>query len=261
MGTNQGSVPTTSEISIHEYKKDQFKNGMMIVGFPSVGLVSSIAANFIIRASKLERVAGIVSEDFPPYTLIHDGVPSPPVRIYAGERKCSDGEDCQQLVTVAAEFVPRPELVQKLATTVMDYCQQKGVRTIVALEGINWQSPEEPKIFGVASTPASRDILSKYGVEEMKEGMVSGLSGVLLYQGEQRGLDVICLLGPARVDLPDARGSAKLLEVVAKMLPELKIDPEPLYKEAEEIERQIKNAMQSVNQPKKPSLEESVVYG
>lgn len=95
----------------------------------------------------------------------------------------------------------------------------------------------------------------------MKEGMVSGLSGVLLYQGELRGPEVICLLGPAQVDLPDARGSAKLLEVVAKMLPELKIEPEPLYKEAEEIERQIKKAMESVNRPKKPSVEESVVYG
>ncbi|WP_019177717.1 proteasome assembly chaperone family protein [Methanomassiliicoccus luminyensis] len=251
----------SSDLKIHEYKNDKFTNGMMIVGFPSVGLVSSIAANFIIRTSKLERVAGMVSDDFPPYTLVHDGSPSPPVRIYAGERECSDGEDCKQLVTVAAEFMPRPEQVQKLATAVMDYCQEKGIKTIVALEGINWMSSEEPKIQGVASTPASRELMSKYGVEEMKDGMVSGLSGVLLYQGEMRGLDVICLLGPARVDLPDARGSAKLLEVVAKMLPELKIDPEPLYKEAEEIERQIKQAMSSVNQPKKPSLEESVVYG
>jgi uncharacterized protein len=251
-----------SDLSIHEYKSDKFENGMMIVGFPSVGLVSSIAANFIIRTSKLDRVAGIMSSEFPPYTLIHEGVPSPPVRIYAGKRHCKkNGEQCSQIITVAAEFMPKPELVQPLADALLDYAEEKGIKTIISLEGINWQTPDEPKIFGVGSSPASRKMLKKYDVEEMKEGMVSGITGVLLFGGELRGMNVICLLGPARVNFPDARGSAKLLEVVAKMLPEIKIDPEPLYKEAEEIERQIKAAMESVNQPKKPTPEESVVYG
>ncbi len=251
-----------AEPVLHEYKAGKYDNAMAIVGFPSVGLVSSIAANFIIRTMNLSRVAGVMSDDFPPYTLIHNGVPSPPVRIYAGERKCDgEGEQCQQLVTVAAEFMPLPDMVKPLADSLLDWCQDKGIKTIVALEGINWQTPEEPRIFGVGSTATARNNLKKYGVEEMKEGMVSGISGVMLFEGEIRGLDVMCLLGPARINFPDARGSAKLLEVVAKMLPELKIDPEPLYKEAEEIEKQIRAAMESVNQPKKVSPEESVVYG
>lgn len=250
------------DLVIHEYKEGRYEDAMMIVGFPSVGLVSSIAANFIIRTTKLDRVGGISSNAFPPYTLIHDGIPSPPVRIFAGERECGGtGEKCRQLVTVAAEFVPSPELVKPLANLLLDYCQRKGITTLVSLEGINWQNPGEPKILGVGSTENSRQTLGRYEIEQMKEGMVSGITGVLLYEGEQRSIDVICLLGPARVNFPDARGSAKLLEVVSRMLPELKIDPEPLYKEAEEIERQIKAAMESVNQPKKMSPEESVIYG
>lgn len=250
-----------TNVVLHEYKSAKYENAMMIVGFPSVGLVSSIAANFIIRTSKLNRVAGLMSNEFPPYTLVHEGVPSPPVRVYAGERNCSDGERCEQIVTVAAEFMPKPELVKPLVDQLLDFCEEKGIKNIVTLEGINWQSPEEPKIFGVGSTQGARDMLKKYDIEEMREGMVSGISGVLLFEGEARGFNVICLLGPARANFPDARGSAKLLELVARMLPELKIDPEPLYKEAEEIEKQIRVAMESVNQPKKPSLEESVVYG
>jgi len=45
------------------------------------------------------------------------------------------------------------------------------------------------------------------------------------------------------------------------MLPEISIDPGPLYKEAEEIEKQIRKAMEAVEQPKKPTIEESIVYG
>ena len=248
-------------VRLHEYRTDDYDGALMIVGFPSVGLVSSIAANFIIRTSKLERVAGIMAEGFPPFTLVHEGVPSPPVRVYAGERKCNDGEPCQQIVAVAAEFMPRPELVHPLVSRLLDYAKAKGIETVVALEGLNWLGAEEPKIFGVGSTKASREMLKRYEVEEMKEGMVSGISGVMLFEGEARGVNVICLLGPARTDFPDARGSAKLLEVVARMLPEIKIDPEPLFKEAEEIEKQIRTAMKSVDQPKKPTIEESIVYG
>ena len=81
-----------SELKIHEYHDNIFESGMMIVGFPSVGLVSSIAANYVVRTSGLSRIAGILSSDFPPYTLINEGVPSPPVRIYAGDRKCTNTE-------------------------------------------------------------------------------------------------------------------------------------------------------------------------
>ena len=248
------------EVRLHEYRDEKYDGALMIVGFPSVGLVSSIAANFIIRTGKLDRVAGITASGFPPFTLVHEGVPSPPVRIYAGERKCDDGEPCQQIVAVAAEFMPRPDLVQPLVSRLLDYASAKGIKTVVVMEGIDQPGAEEPKILGVGSTNASRDILKKYDIDEMKEGMVSGISGVMLFEGDMRDIDVICLLGPARANF-DARGSAKLLEVIAKMLPEIKIDPEPLFKEAEEIEKQIRMAMQSVEQQKKPTIEESIVYG
>ncbi len=238
---------------LNEYKLDvKFPEAVTIIGFPSVGLVGSIAANFIVRTMKLERIATIISKDFPPYTIVHEGVPSPPVRIYSGERKCIDGMRCDQLVVVMAEFMPSPNLIKPVTDLVLEWCKQKEIGMIVTLEGINvGEVTGEVQTYGIGSTARARIMLEKYGVKEMKEGMVSGISGVLLYEGERLGIDVICLLGPARLDMPDARGSARLLEIVGKMLPELKLDPEPLYKEAEQIELQLKAAMESVKQPKK----------
>ncbi len=51
---------------IHEYEKMKFKNALAIVGFPSLGLVSSIATNFIVRTMDLKRIAGLRSPNFPP---------------------------------------------------------------------------------------------------------------------------------------------------------------------------------------------------
>jgi predicted ATP-grasp superfamily ATP-dependent carboligase len=72
---------------------------------------------------------------------------------------------------------------------------------------------------------------------------------------------VMCLLGPAKANFPDARGAARLLEIVGKMLPELKLDPEPLYREAEQIEQQMKNSIEGIQQSRPLSDGSSMIYG
>jgi uncharacterized protein len=249
-------------IFLHEYKDAHLTDCMLVVGFPSVGLISSIAANYIVRTMKLDRVAAIVSADFPPYTILQDGVPSHPVRIYAGKRACEGGvgESCQQIVVILAEFMPKPELIKPLADLILDWAKHKGVNSIITLEGMNVGEQEITTTYSVGTTAKARTMIQRYEIAEMKEGMVSGMSGMLLAEGERVGMDVICLLGPAKSDIPDARGAANLLELIGRMLPELKLDPVPLLQEAEQIEQAMKSAMDSMKQPNKP-MEQSYLYG
>lgn len=251
-----------SDMVVHEYARRKFDKAMVIVGFPSIGLVSSIAASFIVRAMKLQRIAGILSDDFPPYSIVHDGEIGPPVRIYAGERMCDDsGEKCDQLIVITSEFLPAPNLLRPLTAVIIDWCKRNDVNTIMALEGMNaGESPEQREVLAVASGERCKRMLATYDIKELKEGMVSGLSGVMLYEAERAGMDIITLLGPARADYPDARGAARLLEVVAKMLPEIKLDPDPLFKEAESMEKDLKAAMTSIKAASKRE-DDSVLYG
>lgn len=253
---------TEDSLFLHEYKDAHLTDCMVVVGFPSVGFISSIAANYIVRTMKLERIATVISRDFPPYTLLQDGVPSYPVRIYAGKRACKgvNGEPCEQIVVILAEFMPKPELIWSLANLILEWCKHKSVGSIITLEGINI-GEQEAVTMGVGSTIASREVLAKYDIKEMKEGMVSGISGMMLAEGERMGQDVICLLGPAKADIPDARGAANLLDIISRMLPELKLDFTPLLKEAETIEQAMKAAMDSMKQPKKPDDVPSNIYG
>ena len=251
-----------SEMFIHEYSKEKPQEAMAIIGFPSVGLVSSIAANFIARTLKLDLIAAVISDEFPPYTIIHEGVVAPPVRIYAGKRTCNEqGENCEQLVLVTAEFMPPPNLLRPLVELILDWCKKNDVNKIVALEGINvGENPEQKDIMAVATGEKCRAMLQTYGIKEMKEGMVSGTSGVMLYEADRLGRDVICLLGPARPDYPDARGAARLLEYVTKMIPELKLDLDPLFKEAEQMEKGMRSTIESIRQTTKRG-DESLLYG
>ncbi len=232
------------ELTVTEYSKMDCRKAMVLVGFPSLGLVSSIATNFIVRTLGLKRLAGISSPDFPPYAMVQDGFPMPPVRIYGGDRQCDeDGENCEHLIVITAEFLPKMEMHHPMTQLILEWCEENEVETIVTMEGIAGTDTEQSPVWGVGSNPAMREMMEKYGIQPMDEGMVRGLSGIMLYEAAARGINVLTLMGPARMDIPDARGAARLMEKVARMLPELDLDTEPLIKEAEELEKRMRSAM------------------
>ena len=226
--------------SVHKYKEIRWNNPLAIIGFPSVGLASSIAANFLARTLELEVVGGIGSDDFPPYAVVQNGVPLPPIRLYGGDRVCDNdtGLDCDGLIVVTSEFLPKIEQHHQLAVSLLEWFKENNVKTVICLEGIP-QFDADGHIIGIGSTPAANDIMTKYSIEKLDDSIVRGTSGVMLYEGTMRNMDILAILGPARTDMPDPRGAAKLMEPLSRMLPELKIDPEPLYKEAEEIEKRM----------------------
>jgi len=252
----------TNDLFIHEYKHLKLDRAMVVIGFPSIGLVSSIATNFIVKQMKLEKVAAIISDDFPPYSIVHEGNIIPPMRIHAGSRICDEkGEKCEHLVVITSEFMPSPNLLRPVVDLIIEWGRKNDANTILTLEGMNMgDNPEQKEILAVATGERCKSMLSTYGLKELNEGMVSGLSGVMLSEGDRLNQDVICLLGPARADYPDARGAARLLEQVAKMLPELKLDPEPLFKEAETVERELRSNLERMKSSSRRT-DESVLYG
>ncbi|MDR2866789.1 MAG: PAC2 family protein [Methanomassiliicoccaceae archaeon] len=229
-----------NDFSIHKYKDLKWSDPVAIVGFPSVGLASSIAANFLARALELEVIGGISSREFPPYAVIQNGVPLPPVRLYAGRRNCDEGSavNCDGLIVVTSEFMPKLEQHHPLAVSLMDWFEANGVKTVICLEGIPQFGPND-HILGVGSTATANEIMDKYSIERLEDSLVRGTSGVMLYEGAMRGMNVITILSPSRADMPDPGSAAKLMEPLAKMFPELKIDTGPLFKDAEEIEKRM----------------------
>jgi len=244
------------DIELIEYKEVDLSNSLLVVAFPTVGLISSIAGHFIIDSLKLEEIGTIVSSEFVPATVIHNSKPSPPVRIYAGKKECGPDGTCEQLVVIISEFMPPSyNIIKPLADKILEWSNKKGCKIVVALEGTHavGDVKRKPKVYGVGSNSIMKNFLKKYKIEETKEGMISGVTGVLLYEGVLMKRDVICLLSEAHSAFPDSRAAGNLLKKLDIMLPEIKIDPKPLYKEAEKIEAQIKRFMEQ-SKPTAPTL-------
>jgi len=244
------------DIEIIEYQKMDLSNSMLVVAFPTVGLISSIAGHYIIDTLKLKEIGTITSRYFMPATIIHKSKPSPPVRIYAGEKTCGPDGSCEQIAVIISEFMPPLDIIKPLSDKLIGWAENKGCQAIIALEGSHAAkgvSNKQLQVFGIGSNPKMKNILKKHKVNETKEGMITGVTGVLLYQGVLRQRNIICLLSEAQAAFPDSRAAGKLIEKLDVMLPEIKIDPKPLYKEAEQIEKNIRKFMEQ-SKPTAPAL-------
>lgn len=243
-----------NDIEIIEYENVDLSNCLLVVAFPTVGLISSIAGHFIIDSLKLKEIGAINSQYFMPATIIHNGKPSPPVRIYSGEKKCGPDGKCEQIAVIISEFMPPYNIIKPLADQILEWADKKGCQSIVSLEGTHAIGEKKDfKIYGVSSNNKMKNQLKKYKISETLEGMITGVNGVMLYEGALKKHDVICLLSEAHASFPDSRSAGNLLEKLDVMLPGIKIDPKPLYKEAKEIENKIRQFM-AQSKPTAPQI-------
>ena len=247
-------------IQIYELKRMDLRGATVIDGFPSVGLVSSIVANYLINALNLTQIGIMDSIYFPTVALVRDGQPMNPVRIYAGPKQ----DDRDQIVVFISEFQPPPNLIKAIASTVLDWAQDARCNLLVCPEGLIVDAQEEGErqveVYGIGSTEKAMDMIRRNNITAFEEGVITGVAGVLLNEGRKRDFDVITLLSEAHPDYPDARAAARAIEVIDKLLLHTELDARPLYEEAERIEMQLKSihhqteAAKKSTEPARPSM-------
>ena len=161
------------------------ENPVAIIGFPSVGLVSSIMANYMVGQLEMGAIAGLSSPTMPPYCLIHRGVAYPPVRFYGRKHTTKTGRD---LIVCLSEYAPKPEDCYEVVQAILSYLNYAGCRDIICLEGTARMSEDDvPVVCGVG--PGSDKMIKKSKFALMEGGMVKGITGVMLTKldGDARG--------------------------------------------------------------------------
>ena len=257
------------DIEIYELKRMDIRGATVIDGFPSVGLVSSIVANYLINTLNLTQIGIMDSVYFPTVSLVRDGIPNNPVRIYAGEKVGTGPGSMDQMVVFISEFQPPPNLVKPIASMMIDWAQDQRCKMLVSPEGlvIDRESMEmedngaDMNVYGIGSTDWMREELARNGVQEFTEGVITGVAGVLLNEGKRRDFNVATLLAEAHPDYPDARAAAKVMELIDKFLLHIDLDVKPLYQEAERIESQLKTIHKQSGETKTPGQHQPSMYG
>ena len=241
-----------NEVEIIDFEEMDLSDALVIAGFPSIGLVSTIAANYLIDALNLKQIGALDSQHFPALSVVHTGEPLSPVRIYAGAQ--ASGE---KVVVFVSEFKPKPHLINSISSAIMEWVRKKQCKMLISPEGMvvegkNTEEETTAEAYAIGSTREIRQMLAMKSIPQFNNGIIAGVSGVLLNKGKQNAFDVISILTEAHPKYPDARAAAAAINVIATIL-NMEINVEPLYEESERIEQQL----QKFHQQAKPMVSQT----
>ena len=226
------------------------EDALVVCCFPSVGMVSSVVAHFLIDHLELEFIGGVTHSQLPALCLVQEGAPYPPIRAYAGDPICKV-DDCQSVILIMSELVVPEPLVHDIVTALFDWSKESGTRKGVLIDafarkgmkgGLNGQEPvveyedtEGIDVVGIGTTENMRKMLDDMKILPLEQGVIKGMTGVMLGEGRRRGLDIMSLMVEADPRYPDARAAAIMIEHLNTLLPTIDLDHEPLVIEAERI--------------------------
>lgn len=235
------------EVEVRTLKEIDLEGGTILSAFPSVGLVSTIASTYLITTLQPDQVCALDSDDFPALSMVYANKPKFPARVYATP-------DSKLAIFICEVPIP-PRVHRAVGRCLLRWAQTRHAKQIVALEGLplpEEETKEEINLWGVGSTDSARAELVRRGIAQLETGMITGVAGVLLNEGRWANYDVISLIAEARPQMPDAFAAARLIDGIDKLLPDLKIDLEPLLEQAKELETHL----QTLKEQAKPVVPE-----
>lgn len=233
-------------MEIVDVSEQSLQGAMMIVGFPTHGLVGSIATRYLVDTLGMTAVARVESPSLPPTVVMDDGLVDSPVRIYASGMACGPDKKCSQLVVALSDIPVETPWLGVLGEALVDWAETKGVKMIFAIEGKPLEGgpeKEEIPVLALGNAPGI-PVIRSCGFPRAS-GMLTGFGASVLKAGIGRKIPVICLLPEAEKERPDGRAAAKVLETIQPLVPRLALDPGPLRQKSEELEAEQRQRLQT----------------
>ncbi|HSG73742.1 MAG TPA: PAC2 family protein [Nitrosopumilaceae archaeon] len=222
------------EIRIKEIIPINIEEGFLVDGFPSIGFTSAIATESLIHTSQFKLGGVIDSDSFPPVSIIKDGVPNFPTRIFVNE---------DLKVAVFSSYLTLHESLHRImAKQMLDWAKQHKCSLVVSSVAV--KTDADGKQVAAGSTNSAKAKLKEAGFSVLQHGTIPGIPGALLNEGMLSNQDVAVILFNAKDTGPDFKASVELCMAMAKLVPGVSCNIESLQKDAETAEREIKETDQ-----------------
>ncbi len=221
------------KIKIKELKPLNLEDGYLIDGFPSVGFSSAIASESMIHTSKFELVGVIDSDIFPPISIIKDGKPNYPSRIFVNE---------DLKVGIFLSYLTLEQSLHRtVAKTMLKWAKKHKIGLIVSSVAVKSQKGNE-EVMGIGNTDSARAKIKEAGLKVLEHGTIPGIPAILLNEGSMTDQDVIVIIFHTDGKGPDFKSSAQICVAMSQLIPGASCNIPSLQQEAEKAEVVIKDA-------------------
>jgi len=229
--------------------KKKVKNPTIVEGFPGFGLVGTIASEFLAEHLKTELIGSIYLDEMHAMVAVHEGNIIQPIGIYYNE---------ENNILIISGMNASTGMEWKIADGILDIAQKTAAKEIISIEGVGTQVPGEvPKVYYYSDDPKSAKQLEKIKLDKLREGIIMGVTGVLLAKGDN--VKKTALFVETKSGLPDANAAAEAIKALDGYLG-LKVDYEPLRDQARKFEEKLKTIMQKSMEAKQEQEQKQMNY-
>jgi len=225
----------------------------LVAVWPGMGSVAFLAGSYLLDKLKVRRAAELDTNDFFEIQSVNvkNGVlasASHPRSLFFEWKHPRGGRDLLIFIGEAQPSAGGYALCQKI----IEYASRRGVKRFFTFAAMatQLQLGTNPRVFAVSTDAASLAQVTRVGAEALEDGQISGLNGVLLAAGAERGLRGTCLLGELpffAIGLPNPRAAQAVLECFTS-LANIEIDFTGLEQQAIAVERNLEELVEQMSQ-------------
>ncbi|MFH1649970.1 MAG: PAC2 family protein [Candidatus Woesearchaeota archaeon] len=214
----------------------------IIEGFPGFGLVGPIVTEFLIDHLKPTLIGEFVYDELPATVAVHLGKLVRPMGVYYSRS--------HNIVILHTILNPKGQ-EWAIADEVAKLSSQLKAKEVISIEGVAVPPSESEESLFCHGNPA----LEKLGAKPMQESIIIGVTAALMLRQPK----VSCIFAGTHSAVPDSAAAARVITLLDKHLG-LKVDPQPLYAQAEVFEGKLKDMMNQQAKVSKQADEKQMSY-
>jgi len=211
------------------------QENVLLVGFPSNGLVGTFTISYLINNLGMKQIGEIDHPDLPPTLFVEDGEILHPIRIYKQNN----------IFVVMSDLPFDPYLAHDFAESILQYCKKNTIQKIIIVSGMETINgdPKAPKIYGLVTHQSLEEILYTNQISKFLTGSIFGADAAIISVFRKSKIPTMILYAECHPFFPNPEASIIAITTLAKIL-NIKVDTIDIQKKMERLRIQHRNLME-----------------
>ena len=210
------------------------KENILLVGFPSNGLVGTFSISYLIHYLGMKQIGEIEHPDLPPTLFVEDGEILPPIRIYKKNN----------IFVIISDLPFGPHHAYDFSESILQYCKNNDIQKIIIVSGMETinRDPNAPKIYGLVTHQSIEEVLYTNHISKFLAGSIFGTDAAIISVFRKSKIPALILYAECHPFFPDPEASILAITTLAKIL-NVTVDTTDIQKKMERLRIQHRNLM------------------
>jgi len=199
---------------------------LLIVAFPSLGLVGSFATSYLITQLQMKDIGELEITKISPAYRINDGEIYGPVRIYNKDN----------IYAILEDIPLNPITAYELITKSVEFAKTNNIKKIIIPRGleVGKDFKDDPISYGLATNKNSKSFLNEYNLPLIPGATILGVDASVISALKNSEATGIILYTTCRMIIPDDDAIIKSVKTLAEIL-KVKVETEKFEDRLEKI--------------------------